>query len=252
MLNLLAPEIKIVYDDLIFGPNERKQNYQTHPVQLNGYNLKKLFVVNDEYGKNICEIKGQSYKEIKNLIYNGTHDTIGFLNIDHKNRNASFNIHRVVEADLTIVAMQYNEYRDSYKLLASHHTYELLKVDNNGNLPEFRPDENNSYDNRAVYIGMPHNKYGFIAKNSNFAECSKKYRELLYTKEYKEGKIAAVVKSMNTTNSFKRKNESVTATGVFYIKHPLCTLKDALNSKSNSCYNIGWNSFSELDDSCIM
>lgn len=156
--------------------------------------------------------------------------------MNHRNRTASFNIHRIVEERFTIVGMQYNEYKDSYKSLTSQHTYYLLRFDNNGKLPEFRPDEDNSFDDRAVYIGMPHNKYGFIAKKSNYNESSSKFRELLYTKEYKDGKITAIVKDMNTDNVFRRKNESVTATGIFYINHPLCDIKSAygLNSKNDT------------------
>ena len=76
-------------------------------------------------------------------------DTIGFLNVNHRNRTASFNIHTVVDTNLTIVGMQYNDYKHTYRSLVGSHVHDLLRVDNNGLIPRLRPDYNNQYDNLA-------------------------------------------------------------------------------------------------------
>lgn len=152
----------------------------------------------------------------------GEKETIGFLNVNHRNRTASFCIHTVVDTNVTIVGMQYNHYKDTYRALHGSHVYDLLRIDNNGKIPRLLPDYDNQYDNQAVYLGVQNFKYGYAAKKSfDHNTSSEEIRLLLHTDEFKDGLIESVVTRVNTDNVVYRKNESVTAHVVLYLKHPL-------------------------------
>jgi hypothetical protein len=125
--------------------------------------------------------------------------------------------------------MQYNDYKHTYRSLVGSHVHDLLRVDNNGLIPRLRPDYNNQYDNQAVYLGMPNFKYGYVAKKSFDHTSSEEYRELLHTKDFKDGLIESIVTRVNTDNVVYRRNESVTAHVVFYLKHPLYDVEKSYN-----------------------
>lgn len=160
-------------------------------------------------------------------------ESLGYITLN-KGSDMTIHIHKPINNRFTIIAMQYLDYKDDYKKFVGQHTYSLLAMDNNGKPPMVIADKNNIHDDKAVYIGTPSTKYGYIAKQSSTHHDTAKIRNIFHSEDYEKGMVRSLVYFINTDNVFYKKQENVAANILIYLQHPLYKAESQVNSMSTS------------------